>query len=69
MSVCFYEHSGFPQAPGQHENAASLIYTKQFTEQFYLRLMGTHGTRAGDSYNQLRLQFTAGVGPHTHNLE
>ena len=64
-----YERSGFPQAPGQHENAESLIYTRQFTEQFYMRLMGTHGRRAGDSYNELRLQFTAGLGPHTHALE
>jgi hypothetical protein len=64
-----YEKSDFPQAPGQRENAASLIYTKQLTEQFYLRAMGTHGRRGGQSYNELRLQFTAGLGPHTHNLE
>ena len=64
-----YESSGFPQAPGARENATSLIYTKQFTEQFYLRLMGTHGQRGAQSYNELRLQFTAGIGPHTHNLE
>jgi hypothetical protein len=64
-----FERSGFPQAPGVHEDAASLIYTRQFTEQFYMRLMGTHGRRAGDSYNEVRLQFTAGIGPHTHNLE
>ncbi len=64
-----YENSGFPQAPGVRENASSLIYTKQFTEQFYLRLMGTHGQRGAQSYNELRLQFTAGIGPHTHNLE
>jgi hypothetical protein len=64
-----YEKSDFPQAPGQRENAASLIYTRQLTEQFYLRAMGTHGRRGGQSYNELRLQFTAGLGPHTHNLE
>ena len=38
-----YEKSGFPQAPGRSENALSLILTKQLTEQFYIRLMGTHG--------------------------
>jgi hypothetical protein len=65
-----YERSGFPQAPGDHENATSLIYTKQLTEQFYIRFMGTHGNRPGDGgYNELRVQFTAGIGPHTHNLE
>ena len=65
-----YERSGFPQAPGKHENALSLIYTKQFTEQFYIRLMGTRGDRPGQGgYNELRLQFTAGIGPHAHTLE
>lgn len=64
-----YEKSGFPNAAGKSENALSAIYTKQLTEQFYIRLMGTHGNRAGDSYNELRLQFTAGLGPHTHSLE
>lgn len=64
-----FERSGFPQVAGVRETAASLIYTKQFTEQFYLRFMGTHGTRGGNDYNQLRLQFTAGIGPHTHSLE
>ncbi len=64
-----YEKSGFPQAPGRSENALSLILTKQLTEQFYIRLMGTHGDRPGGSYNELRLQFTAGLGPHTHALE
>lgn len=64
-----YEKSGFPNAPGENENAFSAIYTKQLTEQFYMRLMGTRGNRAGDSYNELRLQFTAGLGPHTHALE
>jgi hypothetical protein len=64
-----YEKSDFPNAPGQRENALSLLFTKQLTEQFYVRLMGTRGERAGDSYNELRLQFTAGLGPHTHSLE
>ena len=64
-----YEKSGFPQAPGRSESALSLILTKQLTEQFYVRLMGTRGERPGGSYNELRLQFTAGLGPHTHSLE
>jgi len=64
-----YENSGYPQAAGR-ENALSLIYTKQFTEQFYVRLMGTRGSRPGKSgYNEAWLQFVWGVGPHTHNLE
>lgn len=65
-----YENSGFPQAPGARENALSLIYTKQFTEQFYIRLQGTRGRRPGDGgYSEATVQFTWGVGPHTHNLE
>jgi len=65
-----YENSGFPQAPGQRENALSLILTKQLTEQFYMRLQGTRGRRPGDdNYNELRLQFIGGIGPHTHSLE
>ncbi|HEX8237954.1 MAG TPA: hypothetical protein VF600_18585 [Abditibacteriaceae bacterium] len=65
-----FERSGFPQAPNQRETALSLIYTKQFTEQFYARLMGTRGDRPGEgSYNEARIQFTFGLGPHTHNLE
>jgi hypothetical protein len=65
-----WDWSEFPQAPDQHESAASLILTKQFSEQYYLRLQGTHGSRPGDnSYNELRLQWVWGVGPHTHNLE
>ncbi len=64
------ERSGFPQAPGQHENALSLIYTKQFTEQFYARLHATHGDRPGKGgFNELFLQFVFGLGPHTHSLE
>jgi hypothetical protein len=65
-----YENSGFPQAPGEREKALSLIYTRQFTEQFYMRLQGTRGNRPGSgSYNEATLQFTWGLGPHTHNLE
>jgi hypothetical protein len=65
-----YENSGFPQAPGQHEKALSLIYTRQFTEQFYIRLQGTRGNRPGSgNYNEANLQFTWGLGPHTHSLE
>ncbi len=65
-----YENSGFPQAPGAREKALSLIYTKQFTEQFYVRLQGTRGDRPGQrGYNEATLQFTWGLGPHTHNLE
>lgn len=64
------ERSGFPQAPGQRESATSLIYTKQFTEQFYARLHGVRGRRPGEgSYNEVFLQFVFGLGPHTHSLE
>ena len=65
-----YDWSEFPQAPNLHETALSLIYTKQFSEQYYLRLQGTHGSRPGDgNYNEMQLQWCWGVGPHTHNLE
>lgn len=64
-----YESSGFPQAPGERETALSLIYTKQFTEQYYGRVMATHGDRPGGGYDELRFQFVAGLGPHTHALE
>jgi hypothetical protein len=65
-----YDWSQFPQAPDLHETALSLIWTKQFSEQYYLRLQGTHGARPGDSsYDELWLQWVWGVGPHTHNLE
>jgi hypothetical protein len=65
-----YDWSEFPQAPDLHESAVSVIWTKQFSEQYYLRLQGTHGSRPGDdSYNELWLQWVWGVGPHTHNLE
>jgi len=65
-----YESSGFPQAPGQRETALSLIYSKQLTEQFYMRLQGTRGRRPGDDgYNELRLQIVGSIGPHSHSLE
>lgn len=65
-----YESSGFPQAPGLRETALSLIYTKQFTEQYYARIMATRGDRPGiGNYHELRFQLTAGMGPHTHSLE
>lgn len=65
-----YDWSEFPQAPDFHESALSLILTKQFSEQYYLRLQAVHGNRPGSgSYNELWLQWTWGVGPHTHNLE
>ena len=67
-----YDWSQFPQlaAQGEHESALSLIYTRQFSEQYYVRLEATHGYRPDDhSYNELWLQWVWGVGPHTHNLE
>lgn len=64
------ERSGFPQAPGARESATSLIFTRQFTEQFYARLQATHGRRPGPgSYNEAWLQFVWGLGPHTHSIE
>jgi len=65
-----YDWSQFPQAPDLHETALSLIWTKQFSEQYYLRVQGTQGARPGaSSYEELWLQWVWGVGPHTHNLE
>lgn len=65
-----YDWSEFPQSPDLHESALSLIATKQLSEQYYIRLQGTHGSRPDDpSYNELWLQWVWGVGPHTHNLE
>jgi hypothetical protein len=62
--------SEFPQATNLHESALSLIYTKQFSEQYYLRLQATHGSRPDcGGFNELWLQWVWGVGPHTHNLE
>jgi hypothetical protein len=65
-----YDWSEFPQASNLHESAMSLILTKQFSEQYYLRLQGIHGSRPdANSFNELWLQWVWGVGPHTHNLE
>ncbi|OFX15846.1 MAG: hypothetical protein A2Z18_09835 [Armatimonadetes bacterium RBG_16_58_9] len=65
-----YDWNEFPQDTSLHESALSLIYTKQFSEQYYLRLQAIHGSRPdADPYNELWLQWVWGVGPHTHNLE
>lgn len=65
-----YDWSSFPQSTDLHESALSLILTKQLSEQYYIRLQATHGSRPGDdSYNELLLQWVWGIGPHTHNFE
>ena len=65
-----YDWSEFPHATDLHESALSLIYTKQFSEQYYLRLQAIHGSRPDcGGFNELWLQWVWGVGPHTHNLE
>jgi hypothetical protein len=65
-----YDWSEFPQDPTLHESAFSLIWTRQFSEQYYIRLQGTHGNRPGvDSYDELWVQWVWGVGPHSHVLE
>jgi len=65
-----YDWTQFPQAVGLHESAMSLILTKQFSEQYYLRLQAIRGNRPDCGlYDQLWLQWVWGVGPHTHNLE
>lgn len=65
-----YDWSQFPQAAAFHESAMSLILTKQFSEQYYLRLQAIHGYRPDcGSLNELWLQWVWGVGPHTHNME
>ncbi len=65
-----YDWSQFPQDVTQSESAISLILTRQFSEQYYLRLQATHGSRPdAKSYNEVWLQWCWGVGPHTHNLE
>jgi hypothetical protein len=65
-----YDWTEFPQAPDFHESALSVILTKQFSEQYYLRLQAVRGGRPGaDPYNELWLQWVWGIGPHTHNLE
>jgi hypothetical protein len=64
-----YDNSGSPWAAGR-EKSFSLIQTHQLTEQTYFRLQATHGDRPGQKgFNELRLQWVWGVGPHTHNLE
>ena len=64
-----YDHSGSPWAAGI-EQSLSLIHTQQLTEQTYLRLQASHGDRPGQKgFNELRLQWVWGVGPHTHSLE
>jgi hypothetical protein len=65
-----YDWSEFPQAATLHESALSLILTKQFSEQYYLRLQAIHGARPDDpNYDEVWLQWCWGLGPHTHNLE
>jgi hypothetical protein len=65
-----YDWSEFPQAPDLHESKASLIWTKQMSEQYYLRLQACRGSRPGDSsYTELLVEWVWGVGPHTHSLE
>lgn len=67
-----YENSGFPQlsSNGAREKDLSLIFTRQFTEQFYTRLHLTRGDSPGKgNFNAAFLQFVFGIGPHTHNLE
>ena len=64
-----YDNSSSPYAAGR-ETSVSLIQTHQLTEQTYLRLQASHGDRPGQKgFNELRLQWVWGVGPHTHNLE
>lgn len=65
-----YDWSEFPQATNLHESAMSLILTRQFSEQYYLRMQAIHGSRPDEPhFNELWLQWCWGVGPHTHNLE
>ncbi len=65
-----YDWSEFPQDRNLHESALSLIYTKQFSEQYYMRFQATSGNRPNcGSFNEFWLQWVWGVGPHTHNLE
>ncbi len=65
-----YDWSGFPQDTTLHESALSLIYTRQFSEQYYVRFQAVHGDRPDcGNFNELWLQWVWGVGPHTHNLE
>lgn len=64
-----YDDSSSPWSSGR-EKSLSLIQTHQLTEQTYLRLQATHGDRPGlKNFNEFRLQWVWGVGPHTHSLE
>jgi hypothetical protein len=65
-----YENSDFANAPGLKEKATSLIYTRAFSERYYIRFTGTQGDRPGENnYKEGRVQFVIGLGPHTHELE
>lgn len=65
-----YDWTEFPQDVTRHESAMSLILTKQFSEQYYLRLQAIHGRRPDCGlFNELWMQWCWGMGPHTHNLE
>lgn len=65
-----YDRSGFPFAPGLHEDGISLIGTRSLTEATYLRGQINQGNRPGKrNFTEVFLQIVFGVGPHTHNLE
>lgn len=65
-----YDWSEFPFVPDAHESAVSGIYTRTLTEQTYLRLQLTHGSRPGKKdVSEAFFQWVWGLGPHTHNLE
>ncbi|MCX8052880.1 MAG: hypothetical protein N3B12_03660 [Armatimonadetes bacterium] len=65
-----YDWSQFPQDVSQKETAISVILTRQFSEQYYLRLHATRGSRPNaTSYSEIWLHWCWGVGPHTHKLE
>ena len=64
-----YDNSGYAYQAGR-EKSASIIATHQLTEQTYLRFEVSHGDRPSKKgFTDFRLQWTWGVGPHTHNLE
>lgn len=65
-----YDWSGFPNAPGLHETAVSLIGTYSLTERSYFRVQLLRGDRPGKSgFTEGWFQWVWGFGPHTHNLE
>ncbi len=65
-----YDWSEFPNAPGLHESAVSLIATRRFTEQSYARVQLINGQRPGKkSFTEVWFQVVFGMGPHTHSLE